>query len=109
MLEDQRGFVIREWEDSAVPHHYWYGLDEEGGRWLFASIQGDGEHWAVKQIEIGPDGRTWRYSWKHLQDAHGFLTDQALTPDHDGLTELTPEAFEEIWKTTRCECGHPPD
>jgi hypothetical protein len=108
MLADQRRPTIRELDESAAPHNYWYGVDAEGGRWLFESIEGDGEHWAVKEVEIGADGRIWRYWWNHLEDHHGFLTDQALNPREDDLAELTPEAFFEVWAATTCECGSPP-
>lgn len=106
MFDDPRGVLIREWEESAAERRYWYGVDGRGGRWLFESIVGDGgELWAVKQVEIAPDGQVRRYWWGHPQDDHGFLTDQALSPHDDGLDELPPDAFEGVWRATVCACG----
>lgn len=105
MFEDPRGPLIRAWAESVTARRYWYGVDGHGGRWLFESVEGDGEHWAVKQVEIAPDGQVRRYWWGHPQDDHGFLTDQALNPEGDGLAELTPDAFQEVWRVTECACG----
>jgi len=106
MLDEPRALLVREWEESSAPRRYWYGVDGRGGRWLFESIEGDlGELWALKQIEIAPDGEVRRYWWRHPHDDHGFLTDQALAPHDDGLTELTPDAFHGVWRATECACG----
>ncbi|MDF5759148.1 hypothetical protein [Spongiactinospora sp. TRM90649] len=105
MLEDQRGPAIRALDGLAEPRRYWHGHDEQGGVWLFETVEETGEQWAVKQIEIGPDRRTHKYWWRHLQDAHGFLTDQAVELWEFGMTEITAEAFQQVWDATDCACG----
>jgi hypothetical protein len=44
---------------------------------------------AVKQIEVTPDGTVHRYSWRWLEDAGGFLTDQ--------LHPITRDRFYQVW------------
>jgi hypothetical protein len=106
MFEDPRGALVREWDESQAARRHWFGVDGRGGRWLFESIEGDGgELWAVKQIEITPDGQVRRYWWRHPQDDHGFLTDQALNPHDDGLAEVPADAFAQVWDVTECSCG----
>ncbi|WP_101784640.1 hypothetical protein [Nonomuraea indica] len=96
MQPDLRGPLIKQLAESDAPRRHWHGTDEDGGTWLFESVEGDGEHWAIRQIEIGPRGGAHRYWWNHLQDEHGFLTDQAL--EIWDLTEITEAAFESVWE-----------
>ncbi|MEV4570072.1 hypothetical protein AB0K12_40515 [Nonomuraea sp. NPDC049419] len=99
-LEARRELVKR-LAESEAPRHYWHLGDEDGRAWLFESVEGDGEHWAVRQVEVGADGADGagraarRYWWRHLQDGQGFLSDQPL--EIWELTEITPEAFEAVW------------
>ena len=45
--------LIKQLTESDLPRHHWRGDDERGGLWLFETVEGDGEHWAVRQVEIG--------------------------------------------------------
>lgn len=92
---------MRQLAESDAPRHYWHMGDDDGRAWLFESVEGDGsEHWAVRQVEVGAhhaaDRGARRYWWRHLQDEHGFLTDQPL--EIWELTEITPEAFQAVWE-----------
>ena len=87
--------LIKQLAESDLPRHHWRGDDERGGIWLFETVEGDGEHWAVRQVEIGPDRTAHRYWWRHLNDEHGFLTEQAV--EIWDLTEIPGAAFEAVW------------
>jgi len=95
VLPDLRQPLIRELTESRSPRRHWRGDDDEGGVWLFESVEGDGEHWAIRQIEVDVRREVHRYWWRHLQDEHGFLTDQAL--EIWELTEIDAAAFEAVW------------
>jgi hypothetical protein len=56
--------------------------EDERGRWLFEVVEDDGRQVAIKQIEAEPSGLIHRYSSDHLEDEHGFLTDQPLDDGH---------------------------
>lgn len=88
--------LIKQLTESDLPRRHWRGDDERGGLWLFETVEGEGEHWAVRQVEIGPDRAAHRYWWRHLQDEHGFLTEQAV--EIWELTEITGAAFEAVWE-----------
>ncbi|MFG2074417.1 hypothetical protein [Nonomuraea maritima] len=100
MIEEElRRPLVRQLADSDGPRRYWHLGDEDGRAWLFESVEGDGELWAVRQVEVGagPSGRVARrYWWRHLSDEHGFLTDQPL--EIWELTEITQDAFEAVWE-----------
>jgi hypothetical protein len=100
--------MIRELDESAEPRSWWRGSDGDGGIWLFETIEGDGQQWVVKQIEVGPDRRVHRYWWRHLEDPHGFLTDQALEIWEPNMTPLAAEDFQEVWRAALCHCGADP-
>ncbi|MEU8322134.1 hypothetical protein AB0C33_27580 [Nonomuraea sp. NPDC048881] len=86
MVPDLRLPLVKQLAHTADP----------GGRvWLFESVEGDGEHWAIRQIEVGTDRVAHRYWWGRLQDDRGFLTDQPL--EIWELTEITEAAFEAVW------------
>ncbi len=93
---DLRQPLIRDLSESDLPRQHWRGDDEDGGVWLFESVEGDGEQWAIRQIEIRAGRQVHRYWWRHLQDEHGFLTDQAL--EIWELTEISAPAFEAVWE-----------
>ncbi|TXK39880.1 hypothetical protein [Nonomuraea sp. C10] len=95
MHPDLRRSLVKELSESERPRRYWRGDDERGGVWLFESVEGDGEHWAIRQAEIDGARRLRRYWWRHPQDEHGFLTDQPL--DIWDLTEIDGAAFEAVW------------
>jgi len=93
---DLRLPLVRELSESDRPRRHWRGDDERGGVWLFESVEGDdGEHWAIRQAEVDPERRLRRYWWRHLQDEHGFLTDQPL--EIWDLTEIDAASFEAVW------------
>ncbi|MEU6005306.1 hypothetical protein [Streptomyces sp. NPDC047453] len=52
---------------------------------------------AIKQAELTPAGRLHRYSWEHLEDEHGFLTDQVIDPEEDLLETIPAEEFRRVW------------
>ncbi|GII90714.1 hypothetical protein [Sinosporangium siamense] len=99
MSADLRVPALKTLAESDMPRHHWRGDDEDGGIWLFETVEGDGEHWAVRQIEIGADRTVWRYWWGHLEDEHGFLTNQAV--EIWTLTQISTEAFEAVWEAGR--------
>lgn len=96
MHPDPRHPLVRELSESGLPRRHWRGDDDGGGVWLFESVEGDGEHWAIRQIEIDAARRVRRYWWRHLQDEHGFLTDQPL--EIWELAEIDEAAFEAVWR-----------
>ncbi|GAB2921690.1 hypothetical protein ACFMQL_29440 [Nonomuraea fastidiosa] len=87
--------LVRRLAESDAPRRYWHLGDAGGRAWLFESVEGDGEHWAVRQVEVGADRAARRYWWRRLQDDQGFLADQPL--EIWELAEITPEAFEAVW------------
>ncbi|MCG5212631.1 hypothetical protein [Streptosporangium sp. KLBMP 9127] len=100
--------MVRELDESAGPRSCWRAADDDGGVWLFETIEGDGQQWAVKQIEVGADRRIHRYWWRHLEDDHGFLTDQAVEIWERGTSPLDPEDFQRVWEAAVCACGQDP-
>ncbi|MFE1689850.1 hypothetical protein ACFW64_19155 [Streptomyces albidoflavus] len=51
----------------------------------------------VKQAELTSAGQLHRYSWEHLEDEHGGLTDQAIDPEEDPLKAITANEFQRVW------------
>lgn len=51
----------------------------------------------VKQAELTSAGQLHRYSWEHLEDEHGGLTDQAIDPGRDALEPITAGEFQWVW------------
>ncbi|WP_326644687.1 hypothetical protein OIE67_26010 [Nonomuraea fuscirosea] len=98
MVPDLRQPLVRQLAESDNPRRYWHMGDEDGRAWLFESVEGDGEQWAVRQVEVGADRTARRYWWRHLQDEAGFLTDQPL--EIWELTEIPCETFEAVWEAT---------
>ncbi|MDN3054746.1 MULTISPECIES: hypothetical protein [Streptomyces] len=49
-----------------------------------------GELIVIKQAELTSAGQLHRYSWEHLEDEHGGLTDQVIDPEEDPLETLQP-------------------
>ncbi|WP_326819569.1 hypothetical protein [Streptosporangium sp. NBC_01756] len=98
MLQDRRRAAIQALDESDRPHLYWHGLDDDGRIWLFETVIDDGgEYWPVRHAELGSDGLARRYSWRHLQDEHGFLAEGPIYPDDFGLNSLTEEEFATLW------------
>ena len=97
-MSDQRADYFQRLQQSDRPRIYLAGLDPDDPetRWLFEVIEDDGHRVAVRQIEVDSSGRPHRYSWEHLEDEHGFLTDQPLD-DAKGLSEIPADDFRLIW------------
>ncbi|MDX3099189.1 hypothetical protein PV417_32650 [Streptomyces sp. ME19-03-3] len=51
----------------------------------------------IKQAELTSAGQLHRYSWEHLEDEHGGLTDQAIDPEEDPLESIPAEEFRRVW------------
>ncbi|MGW6641705.1 hypothetical protein [Streptomyces iakyrus] len=88
---------FRSLDEGATLRHHFRHTDEEGGLWYFEAVPDRGELIAVKQAELTPVGRLHRYSWEHLEDERGFLTDQALDPEEDPLEAIPAEEFQRVW------------
>ncbi|GAA3443738.1 hypothetical protein [Planomonospora venezuelensis] len=98
MLQEQRKHMVRALDESDRPHLYWHGVDGDGRVWLFETVADDGgEYCPVRHAELGSDGLARRYSWRHLEDEHGFLAEGPLHPDDFGLNPLTAEEFAVLW------------
>lgn len=69
---------FRSLDEGANLRHHFRHADEEGGLWYFEAVPDHGKLIAIKQAELTPAGRPHRYNWEHLEDEHGFLTDQAI-------------------------------
>ncbi|MGW4722456.1 hypothetical protein [Streptomyces sp. NPDC004291] len=88
---------FRSLDEGATLRRYFRHVDEEGGLWHFEAVPDRDELVVIKQAELTPAGRLHRYSWEHLEDEHGFLTDQAIDPEEDPLEVISAEEFQEIW------------
>ncbi|MGW6356856.1 hypothetical protein ACWFR5_17150 [Streptomyces sp. NPDC055092] len=88
---------FRALDERATLRHHFRGTDEEGGLWYFEAVPARGELVAFKQAELTPAGQLHRYSWEHLEDEHGFLTNQAVDPEEDPLEAISAEDFQRVW------------
>lgn len=88
---------FRSLDEGATLRHHFRHADEDGGLWYFEAVPDRGELIAIKQAELSPVGRLHRYSWEHLEDEHGFLTDLALAPEGDPLEAIPAEEFHRVW------------
>ncbi|MCX5170100.1 hypothetical protein [Streptomyces antibioticus] len=88
---------FRALDENAILRHHFRHVDEEGGLWWFEAVADRGKLVAVKQAELTPAGRLHQYNWEHLEDEHGFLTDQAIDPDEDPLEAIPAEEFQRVW------------
>jgi hypothetical protein len=64
--------------------------------WYIEAVPGRGELSVIKQAELTSDGQLHRYSWEHLEDEHGGLTDQAIDPDEDPLEAISAEESQRV-------------
>ncbi|GAA3254056.1 hypothetical protein GCM10010469_15380 [Streptomyces labedae] len=80
-----------------VPRYHFRHADEKGGLWYIEAVPDRGELVAIKQAELTSAGRLHRYSWEHLEDEHGGLTDQAIDPEEDLLEIIPTEEFQRVW------------
>ena len=99
-MEDQRGPYFRALTESDRDREYWLGEspDDPGEQWYFETVEDSGQKVAIRQITVGPAGR-FAYSAAHLEDEHGFLTDQPMSPVEEGLAAVEESAFEAVWAT----------
>jgi hypothetical protein len=99
VLNDQRGPVIRALAESGRERYHWRGShpDFPGVVFMFETVIDDGEHRAIRHLELHAGGTVLRYSWEHLEDQDGFLTDTALQPDIAGLARLAEPEFTAAW------------
>ncbi|WP_328937625.1 hypothetical protein OG288_15050 [Streptomyces tauricus] len=99
-IRAERVAYFRALDESATLRHHFRHADEDGGLWYFEAVPDRGELTVIKQAELTPAGQLHRYSWEHLEDRHGFLTDQAINPEEDPVETIAPEEFQRVW--TRC-------
>ncbi|WP_067273526.1 hypothetical protein [Streptomyces jeddahensis] len=88
---------FRALDEGATQRHHFRHADEEGGLWYFEAVPDGGDLIVVKQAELTSGGALYRYSWEHLEDEHGFLTDQPIVPEEDPLEVTTAAEFQRVW------------
>ncbi|MBL3671784.1 hypothetical protein JL475_39295 [Streptomyces sp. M2CJ-2] len=88
---------FRALDEGATSQHHFRHADEEGGLWYIEAVPDRGELIVIKQAELTPAGQLHRYSWEHLEDGHGGLTDQAIDPEEDPLEAIAAEEFQRVW------------
>lgn len=88
---------FRAFDENATLRHHFRGTDEEGGPWYFEAVPDRSELIAIEQAELTPAGQLHRYTWEHLEDEHGFLTDQAIDTEEDLLETIPAEEFQRMW------------
>ncbi|MFE2017734.1 hypothetical protein ACFW9O_06705 [Streptomyces sp. NPDC059499] len=84
-------------DEGATLRHHFHHADEEGGFWDIEAVPDRGELIVIKQAELTSVGQLHRYSWEHLEDEDGGLTDQAIDPEADPLEAIPAEEFQRIW------------
>ncbi|MER6712535.1 hypothetical protein ABZZ16_26140 [Streptomyces sp. NPDC006386] len=88
---------FRALDENATLRHHFRHADEEGGLWYIEAVLDRGELIVVKQAELTSAGQLHRYTWEHLEDEHGGLTDQAIDPEEDLLETIPAEEFQRVW------------
>ncbi|RDG38949.1 hypothetical protein [Streptomyces corynorhini] len=96
-IRAERVAYFRALDESATVRHHFHHADEDGGLWYFEAVADQGELTVIKQAELTPAGQLHRYDWEHLEDARGFLTDQALYPEDDPVETISAEEFQRVW------------
>ncbi|MFB7420262.1 hypothetical protein ACFC1L_37365 [Streptomyces sp. NPDC056210] len=84
-------------DENASLRHQFHRADEEGGLWYVEAAPDRGELIVIKQAELTSAGQLHRYSWEHLEDEHGFLTDQAVAPEENPQEAIPAEEFQRVW------------
>jgi hypothetical protein len=99
VVRDQRGPAIRALAESGRQRYHWRGCHPEFSDvvFLYETVIDDGEHWAIRHVELHRGGRVLRYWWGHLEDDAGFLAEGALQPMEWGLERLTGAEFTAAW------------
>ncbi|GGV80511.1 hypothetical protein [Streptomyces massasporeus] len=88
---------IRALDENATLRRHFRHADEEGGLWYIEAVPVRSEFVVIKQAELTSAGQLHRYSWEHLEDEHGGLTDQAIEPEEDPLEAIPAEEFQRVW------------
>ncbi|MBL3804906.1 hypothetical protein [Streptomyces sp. BRB081] len=83
-------------EHAAFRQHFRHA-DEDGNLWYFEAVPDRGELVVVRQAELTPSGRLLRYDWRHLEDEHGFLTDQPIDLAEGPVEVIAAEEFRRVW------------
>lgn len=101
MVRDQRGPAIRALAESSRERYHWRGCHPEFPEvvFLLETVVDDGEHWAIRHLEVYTDGRALRYWWGHLEDRDGSLAEGALQPQEWHLERLTEAEFAAAWES----------
>lgn len=84
-------------EEGATLRRHFHHADEENGLWYVEAVPDCGKLIVIKQAELTAAGQLHRYSWEHLEDEHGGLTDQAIDPEADPLEAIPAEEFQRVW------------
>ncbi|MET9835921.1 hypothetical protein ABZ078_43115 [Streptomyces sp. NPDC006385] len=96
-IKAETAAYFRALDEAATLRHHFRHVDEEGALWYIEAVPDRGELIAVKQAELTSAGQLHRYSWEHLEDEHGGLTDQAIDPEEDPLEAIPAEEFQRLW------------
>ncbi|MFD8150667.1 hypothetical protein ACFV28_07945 [Streptomyces sp. NPDC059720] len=88
---------FRALDENATLRHHFRHVDEEGSLWYVEAVPDRGALIVIKQAELTSAGRLHRYSWKHLEDEHGGLTDQAIDLGEDPLEAIPAQEFQRVW------------
>ncbi|MER0240653.1 hypothetical protein AAHZ94_01145 [Streptomyces sp. HSW2009] len=96
-IRAERTAYYRALDEGAAIRHHFHHADEDGGLWYFQAVPDRGELVVVKQAELTPAGHLHRYDWAHLEDAHGFLTDQPIDLEGDPVEAISAEEFQRVW------------
>jgi hypothetical protein len=91
--------LYRRLDEEATQRQHFRYEDEEGGLWLWEAVPYQGELVAIKQVEVDPSGTVSRYWWQRMEDERGFLTDQPLYPEEEGLAYISADEFRRYWTT----------
>ena len=83
-------------ENATLRRHFHYA-DEEGGLWYIEAVPDRGKLIVIAQAELTSAGQLHRYSWEHLEDEHGGLTDQAIDPEEAPLEAISADEFQRVW------------
>ncbi|MDF3297886.1 hypothetical protein [Streptomyces tropicalis] len=88
---------FRALDESATLRHHFRHADEDGGLWYVEAVPDRDALIVIKQVELTSAGQFHWYSWEHLEDEHGGLTDQAIDPEVDPLEAISAEEFQRVW------------
>ncbi|MFE3827199.1 hypothetical protein [Streptomyces sp. NPDC059092] len=96
-IRAERVAYFRALDESATLRHHFRHADEDGGLRYFEADPDRGKLTVIKRAELTPASQLHRYSWEHLEDKHGFLTDQALDTEEDPVETIPAEEFQHAW------------